>query len=59
VTHAARGRDTALHRFISKEHSAERRLRDAWGWDIAGGAIDILKADIASATAGRRFDQRR
>ena len=38
---------------------AERRLRDAWGWGIAGGAIDIQKTNIASAMVGRRFDQRR
>jgi len=43
----------------SKEYPAERRLRDAWGWGIAGGAIDIQKVNIASAMVGRRFDQRR
>ena len=42
----------------SKEYPMERRLRDAWGWGIAGGAIDIQKVNIASAMAGRRFDQR-
>jgi alkylation response protein AidB-like acyl-CoA dehydrogenase len=36
----------------------ERRLRDSWGWGIAGGAIDIQKVNIASALLGRRFDQR-
>ena len=43
----------------SREYPMERRLRDAWGWGIAGGAIDIQKVNIASAMAGRRFDQRR
>jgi butyryl-CoA dehydrogenase len=43
----------------SKEYPAERRLRDAWGWGIAGGAVDIQKVNIASAMVGRRFDQRR
>jgi butyryl-CoA dehydrogenase len=43
----------------SKEFPLEQRLRDAWGWGIAGGAIDIQKVNIASALAGRRFDQRR
>ena len=42
----------------SKEYPMERRLRDAWGWGIAGGAIDIQKTNIAAAMAGRRFDQR-
>ncbi|HVC12033.1 MAG TPA: acyl-CoA dehydrogenase family protein [Burkholderiales bacterium] len=43
----------------SKEFPMEQRLRDAWGWGIAGGAIDIQKINIASALVGRRFDQRR
>ncbi|MGY8891864.1 MAG: acyl-CoA dehydrogenase family protein [Pseudomonadales bacterium] len=43
----------------SCEFAMERRLRDAWGWGIAGGAIDIQKVNIASALVGRRFDQRR
>jgi alkylation response protein AidB-like acyl-CoA dehydrogenase len=43
----------------SREYPMERRFRDAWGWGIAGGAIDIQKINIASAMAGRRFDQRR
>lgn len=43
----------------SKEYPMEQRLRDAWGWGIAGGAIDIQKTNIASALVGRRFDQRR
>jgi alkylation response protein AidB-like acyl-CoA dehydrogenase len=43
----------------SKEYPMEQRMRDAWGWGIAGGAIDIQKTNIASALIGRRFDQRR
>jgi butyryl-CoA dehydrogenase len=43
----------------SKDFPMERRLRDAWGWGIAGGAIDIQKTNIAAAMLGRRFDQRR
>ncbi len=43
----------------SKEFPMERRLRDAWGWGIAGGAIDIQKVNIAGAMLQRRFDQRR
>jgi len=42
----------------SKEYRMEQRLRDAWGWGIAGGTIDIQKTNIASALAGRRFNQR-
>ena len=43
----------------SKQFPMERRLRDSWGWGIAGGAIDIQKVNIAGAMMGRRFDQRR
>ena len=43
----------------SKQYDIERRLRDAWGWGIAGGTIDVQKVNIASALIGRRFDQRR
>ena len=43
----------------SRAFPMERRLRDAWGWGIAGGTIDIQKVNIAAAMAGRRFDQRR
>ena len=42
----------------SKEYPMERRLRDSWGWGIAGGTIDIQKVNIASAIVGRRFNQR-
>ena len=43
----------------SKEYPMERRLRDSWGWGIAGGAIDIQKVNIAAAMVGQRFNQRR
>ena len=42
----------------SKEFPIEQRLRDGWGWGIAGGSIDIQKINIASALVGRRFNQR-
>ncbi len=42
----------------AKEYGMEQRLRDGWGWGIAGGAIDIQKINIASALVGRRFNQR-
>lgn len=54
---------TALQLFgaygYSKQYGMEQRLRDAWGWGIAGGTIDIQMINIASALVGRRFDQRR
>ncbi len=43
----------------AKEYGMEQKLRDAWGWGIAGGTIDIQKTNIAAALVGRRFDQRR
>lgn len=43
----------------SKQFPMERRVRDSFGWGIAGGAIDIQKVNITSAMVGRRFDQRR
>jgi butyryl-CoA dehydrogenase len=43
----------------SKAHDIERRMRDAWGWGIAGGTIDVQKTNISAALVGRRFDQRR
>ena len=42
----------------AKEYGMEQRLRDGWGWGIAGGAIDIQKINIASSLVGRRFNQR-
>lgn len=43
----------------SREFPIEQKMRDGWGWGIAGGAIDIQKINIASALVGRRFNQRR
>ena len=42
----------------SKSYPIEQKMRDAWGWGIAGGTIDIQKINIASTLIGRRFDQR-
>lgn len=42
----------------SKQYDIEQRMRDGWGWGIAGGAIDVQKVNIAAAIAGRRFNQR-
>ncbi len=42
----------------SREFPLEQKMRDAWGWGIAGGAIDIQKVNIAAALVGRRFNQR-
>jgi alkylation response protein AidB-like acyl-CoA dehydrogenase len=42
----------------SKEFPIEQKMRDGWGWGIAGGAIDIQKINITSALIGRRFNQR-
>jgi len=42
----------------SRDYPVEQKMRDAWGWGIAGGAIDIQKVNITSALVGRRFNQR-
>ena len=42
----------------SKEFPIEQKMRDAWGWGIAGGSIDIQKINISSSLIGRRFSQR-
>jgi alkylation response protein AidB-like acyl-CoA dehydrogenase len=42
----------------SNAYPIEQKMRDGWGWGIAGGAIDIQKINIASALIGRRFSQR-
>lgn len=42
----------------SRDFPLEQKMRDAWGWGIAGGAIDIQKVNITSALVGRRFNQR-
>ena len=43
----------------SKEFPIEQKMRDSWGWGIAGGSIDIQKTNIASTLVGRRFNQRK
>ncbi|MEO1190883.1 MAG: acyl-CoA dehydrogenase family protein [Pseudomonadota bacterium] len=42
----------------STAYPIEQKLRDSWGWGIAGGAIDVQKTNIAAALVGRRFNQR-
>lgn len=42
----------------TKSYGMEQRVRDSWGWGIAGGTIDIQKINIASALIGERFNQR-
>lgn len=42
----------------STEYPIEQKMRDGWGWGIAGGTIDIQKINIAAALVGRRFRQR-
>ena len=37
----------------SREFPIERKMRDSWGWGIAGGTIDIQKVNITSALVGR------
>ncbi len=41
-----------------KDYGMEQRLRDAYAWGIAGGAIDVQKTNITAAMIGRRFNQR-
>ncbi len=43
----------------SKDYPIEHMFRDAWGWGIAGGTIEMQKITIASQLLNRRFDQRR
>ncbi len=43
---------------FSKSYPIEQKMRDAWGWGIAGGSIDIQKVNIAAAIVGKRFNQR-
>ncbi|RIA37160.1 butyryl-CoA dehydrogenase [Hephaestia caeni] len=42
----------------AREYGMEQKLRDSYGWGIAGGAIDIQKVNIAGGLVGRRFSQR-
>lgn len=43
----------------STEYPMEQRVRESFGWGLAGGTMDIQKINIASAVMGRRYDQRR
>jgi alkylation response protein AidB-like acyl-CoA dehydrogenase len=43
----------------AKAYGMEHRFRDAYGWGIAGGVIDIQKINIAADLVRRRFDQRK
>jgi len=43
----------------SPELGIEGRLRDAHGWAIAGGTVNMQRLRIVSEYLGRRFDQRR
>jgi butyryl-CoA dehydrogenase len=42
----------------ASEYGMEQRVRDSFGWGLAGGTIDVQKTNIASALVGRRFNQR-
>jgi|TARA_R100000935_G_scaffold18953_1_gene36509 alkylation response protein AidB-like acyl-CoA dehydrogenase len=42
----------------AQEYGMERRVRDSFGWGIAGGSIDIQKVNIAAGMVGQRFNQR-
>jgi alkylation response protein AidB-like acyl-CoA dehydrogenase len=54
--------DTAMQVFggygYSKEFPIERMVRDARGWGLAGGTLQMLKITLASMIFGRRFNQR-
>ncbi|MFA5078671.1 MAG: acyl-CoA dehydrogenase family protein [Dehalococcoidia bacterium] len=43
----------------SKDYPIERMMRDAWGWGLAGGTLEIQKITMASMLLRRRFDQRK
>jgi butyryl-CoA dehydrogenase len=43
---------------FAKSYGMEKRLRDSFGWGIAGGTIDVQKTNIAAAMVGSRFNQR-
>lgn len=44
---------------FSSEYPQELRMRDAWGWGVAGGTIQIQKVTIASRLLGKKFNQRK
>lgn len=43
---------------FSAEYGMEQRVRDSFGWGLAGGTIDVQKTNIAAAIVGKRFNQR-
>lgn len=43
---------------FASEYGMEQRVRDSFGWGLAGGTIDVQKTNIAAAMVGRRFNQR-
>lgn len=43
----------------STEYTMEQKVRESFGWGLAGGTMDIQKTNIAAAVMGRRYDQRR
>jgi alkylation response protein AidB-like acyl-CoA dehydrogenase len=43
----------------STEYPMEQRVRESFGWGLAGGTMDIQKINIAASVMGRRYDQRR
>jgi butyryl-CoA dehydrogenase len=42
----------------STEMPIERMVRDARGWPVAGGTVQMQRINIASSLIGRRFNQR-
>jgi butyryl-CoA dehydrogenase len=62
VETATRVTDQALEIFggygYSQEGPIERLVRDARGWKIAGGTVQMQRITIASALLGRRLPQR-
>lgn len=44
---------------FSKEYPIERMVRDARGWPVAGGTVQVQRINIASSLLDQRFDQRR
>jgi butyryl-CoA dehydrogenase len=42
----------------SKEFPVERMHRDALGWRVAGGTVQMLRITMASILFARRFNQK-
>jgi alkylation response protein AidB-like acyl-CoA dehydrogenase len=47
------------HYGYTREFPLERMVRDARGFTLAGGTVEILRNTVASLVYGRSFDQRR